>query len=60
MKIIVTDDRIEIYREDMEETHGQSCREHAEWCMTWAIGRLSQSIAKSIHKPGSGDSVLCD
>lgn len=62
MKVIVTKDKIEIYREDLavEKCAGQSCREFAEWSMAWAAERLAKSIKKSIQEPGSSDSVLCD
>jgi hypothetical protein len=60
VKVIVTNDSIEIYREDLEDAPGSSCREFAEWSMAWAARRLSEEIGKSIEKPGSSNSVLCD
>lgn len=61
MKVIITDEHIEIYREDDEKAFpGDSCREFAEWAKCWAIQRLADSNMKSIEDPGSGGSVLCD
>lgn len=60
MKVIVTEKFVEIYREDMEDAPGSSCREFAEWSMAWAARRLAEEIGKSIEKPGSSNSVLCD
>jgi hypothetical protein len=62
VKVIVTDERVEIYSEDMpvSECPGDSCREFAMWAMQWAIRRLGEETIKSIAEPGTQNSVLCD
>lgn len=60
MKVIVTENSVEIYREDLNEAPGNSCREFAEWSMAWASRRLAEEIGKSIEKPGSSNSALAD
>jgi hypothetical protein len=64
MKVVVMEDRIEIYREGRYEidSPGRSCREFAQFMMAWAMGRLAESTQASIEAPGSKkhDSVLCD
>lgn len=60
MKVIVTEEQIEIWREGWEECPGNSCREVALWMMAWAIGLLSTEIETRIHNQVPGTSVLCD
>jgi hypothetical protein len=62
MKIIITDDRVEIYREGLPygDSPGNSCREFAEWAMQWGIKRLATETAAGIAVPGTQRSQLCD
>jgi hypothetical protein len=60
VKVIVTNGRIEIYREELDGIDGCGCREFAQYMMAWAIERLSDNLQRSIKEPGGDDSVLCD
>jgi hypothetical protein len=60
MKVIITNDKIEIYREELDGIDGAGCAEFANWMLAWAIQRCSDSIAKAIEKPGAGSRALCD
>lgn len=57
MKVIVTDDGIELYRESAEPPGG-SCREVAEWITQWAIDQLAEALRES--KAGRPTTALCD
>jgi hypothetical protein len=58
--VIVTEKKIEIYREDLDGVDGCGCREFAQWMMAWAAGRLADQIASSLEEPHESDAVLCD
>ena len=60
MKVIVTNDQIEIYREELDGIDGAGCAEFANYMLAWAIQRCAESIRAAIEKPGAGNRALCD
>lgn len=60
MKVVVTNEKIEIYREELDGIDGAGCAEFANYMLAWAIERCARSIREAIEEPGGGNRALCD